>query len=143
MAFDKTNKMCFSIESKLKSVEIALSNRFDTLTTRVNDLSSNGIQSIDIGMAADIHLSEQDSPGQSSLSAESIVSMTTSILYEDKKEKKKLNLIIHNASESTHAEAQDRKQDDIQRVTSLLAEYVRVATTVSNAICLGKKSEKL
>ena len=93
-------------------------------------------------MAAEIHLSEQESPGQSPLSVESIVSMTASILSEDKeKEKRKLNLIIHNVSESTHTEAQDRKQDDIQRVTSLLAEYVGVTTTVSNAICLGKKSE--
>ena len=145
MAFDKTNDMCSSIESKLESVERALSNRFDTLTTQVNDLSSkiyHGIQSMDTGMAAEIHLSEQESPDQSPLSVESIASMTASILSEDKeKEKRKLNLIIYNVSESTHTEAQDRKQDDIQRVTSLLAEYVGVTATVSNAICLGKKSE--
>ena len=139
--------MCSSIENKLKSVEVALSNKFDTLTTQVNDLSSKIIystQDVSTRMATDNDSSKQDSPSQHPLSAESIASMTASILSEDtEKEKRKLNLIIHNIPESTLTEAQGRKQDDIQKVTSLLTQYVGVTTTITNAIWIGKKPENL
>ena len=45
---------------------------------------------------------------------------------EDYKERSDFYCTAHGIAEGVflHAEAQDRKQDDIQRVTSLLAEYV-------------------
>ena len=36
MAYNKTNETCSIIEDKLKSVEITLSNKFDSLTDQVN-----------------------------------------------------------------------------------------------------------
>ena len=57
MAYNKSNEIFSSIENMLKSVEIALSNKFNTLTTQVNGLSSKIIhstQDIDAGMATDI-----------------------------------------------------------------------------------------
>ena len=84
-----------SIE-KLKSVETALSNKFEALTsnttTQVNDLSSkiiHGIQDMDTGMVIDNKSSKQGSSNRCTLSVELIASMTASILSEDKEKEKR------------------------------------------------------
>ena len=56
--------------------------------------------------------------------------------------KRHLNLVIHNVSKSIQEEASARKQEDIDRVTSLFTNRLGVRATISNAIRIGKKSKK-
>ena len=69
------------------------------------------------------------------MSVESIASMTASIVSEEKKkEKRKLNLIIHNYPEPTLADSQARKKEDSENISILLNKYVNVPATITNAI---------
>lgn len=148
MAYDKTKEACSVVEdtitSKLKSLEITLTNKFSTLTDQINGLSTKMNHESNIEMMTDAHPQTQaQAPSNlNNLSAESIATMTASLMSEEKeKEKRKLNVIIHNFPESTLEDAQARKQDDIKNINSLLAKYVGVSASISNAVRLGKKLE--
>ena len=51
-------------------------------------------------------------------------------------------MIIHNVSESTKETGLERKAGDIATVNSLLHENLGISPTISNAIRLGKKSDR-
>jgi len=77
---------------------------------------------------------------QSPISTESVASLTTSLFNEQReREKRKLNMILHNMPESTASESIARKKDDIMKVTSMLKDYISVKPTISKAVRLGKK----
>ena len=62
------------------------------------------------------------------VTVESIASMTAAIISEEKeREKRKLNLIVHNLPESTSTEASIRKNEDTQNVTSLIKTHGSVS----------------
>jgi len=82
LAYDKTNETCESIEKKIDSVEITLSNKFAALADQLTDLSSklsNGVQDLNDEMAAEDQSPCQEFPCQSPLSVKSIASMTASM----------------------------------------------------------------
>ena len=56
------------------------------------------------------------------------------------REKRKLNLIVHNLPESTSAEASVRKNEDTQNVTSLINKYIGVNAHISNVTRIGKQT---
>ena len=51
-------------------------------------------------------------------------------------------MIVHNVPESTLGEAHDRKKEDIQNMTVLFNKYVGVQASVTNAIRIGKPSDR-
>ena len=53
-----------------------------------------------------------------------------------------MNLVIHNAPESTAELAETRKTDDIERATDIFNVYLGAKATVTKALKLGKKSDK-
>ena len=108
---------------------MVLSNKFAILAGQLNDLSSK----LSLGMQElSVQPSNQESTCQTTLSTESIASMTVSILSEEKqKEKCKLNLIIHKPSLLA------RKKEGIEKISKLLNEYVEVPAMIINAIRIG------
>ena len=77
-----------------------------------------------------------DSP----ISTESVASLTTSLFNEQKeREKRELNLVVHNLPESNASESAVRKRDDIQKVTPVLQDTLNIKSTINNAIRIGKK----
>ena len=76
-------------------------------------------------------------------SSQSIVSTIVSTMNEEKdKERRWLNLIIHNAPESTAELADSRKTEDIDLATDIFNVYLGAKATVTKALRLGKKTEK-
>ena len=145
LSYDRTNEACERIEKKIDSVEVTLSNKFASLADQLSNLSSklsHGAQELSSEMAGEDQPLNQESPCQTPLSVESIASMTASIVSEEKeKEKRKLNLIVHNYPEPMSTDPQARKKKDIENIRTLLNQYVNVPATIINAIRLGKRSE--
>jgi len=107
-----------------------LTNRFDVLTEKVNNLDSHTEQEPDTAMVVeDIQPSEQVIQNKQ-VTVESIASMTAVIISEEKE--RIMNLIVHNLPESTSTEASIRKNKDNQNVTSLISKYVGVNAHISN-----------
>ena len=66
----------------------------------------------------------------------------TAINEEKKREKRQLNLIIHNLVEVNSDQGEVRKADNIKHTLDIFNNYLGVKSTVSKAICLGKRSTK-
>jgi len=64
----------------------------------------------------------------------------SSVIDEEKeKQKRKLNLIVHNMEESSADHPQSRKEHDITAIRDILGSQLEVQPRISNAIRLGRK----
>ena len=71
-------------------------------------------------------------------------SFMSSFMNEEKeKEKRRLNLIIHNVEESADANSSVRKNHDINLIDSALRQYLGISTKIEKAIRLGKRTDNL
>ena len=73
----------------------------------------------------------------------SITSTVTSLLAEEKeKDRRRLNLIVHQLAEPTETDPQQRKECDIKETSDIIQKYLGVSVSVTNAIRLGNKGAK-
>lgn len=78
------------------------------------------------------------------LTVQDVSQAVSSCMSEEKeKQKRKLNLIVHNLPESTLDEGQQRKSDDICKTTDIFKEVLQVNSKVTNAVRIGKKGDKM
>ena len=61
---------------------------------------------------------------------------------EKEKERRRLNLIIHNVPESSAESAESRKSYDIEYAVDIFNTYLGAKTSVTRALRLGKKADK-
>ena len=121
MAYDNNKEVCDIIETKLHSVQMELSNRFEDLTEKVNHLVAYSEQEPETTMVVKDSQPSEQIINKKQVTVESIASMTAAIISEEnEQEKRKLNLIVHNFPESTSTEASIWKSEDTQNVTSLI-----------------------
>ena len=67
----------------------------------------------------------------------------SSILCEEReRDKRRLNLILHNIPESTNSNNDVRKQDDIDTAATIFNQHLGIPTSVSNATGLERKALK-
>ena len=70
---------------------------------------------------------------------ESVATITVGVVDEQReREKRKLNLVVHNVPESTKQSGPERKADDISKDDKLLHDHLGINSTISSAIRLGK-----
>ena len=141
MAYDNNKEACDVIETKLNSVQMELSNRFEDLTEKVNNLVAYSEQEPETTMVVEDTQPSEQVINKKQVTVESIASKTAAIVSEEKeREKQKLNLIVHNFPESTSTEASIRKNEDTQNVSSLINKYVGVDGHINNATRIGKQT---
>ena len=76
-------------------------------------------------------------------SSSQIQSMVNSFINEEKeKAKRRLNLIVHNVTESTNEDGLIRKKHDIDYVTSTIQQYLGVNVIINKAFRLGQRNDK-
>ena len=61
---------------------------------------------------------------------------------QKEKQKRGLNLIIHNVEESNAVGGATRRKDDISKCSDIFQTYLGVSATINKAFRLGKKSSK-
>ena len=108
-------------EDRLKSVE-------DKLTKAVKKMDSNTTQ--------------QTSANEESLNSVANNIAATLVAKQKDKEKRQLNLIVHNIDESSATSGADRKSEDIAQVSKLLQEVLKVSCSITKAFRIGKKRER-
>jgi len=142
-AFDSVNDACSQVEKSIKTIEVNLLNRFDGLTDQMNDLATKIVE-------ANQELSDEEVVNSGQIANivgpkhHSNLSTTfSSILSEEReKDKRKLNLILHNVPESTDINSDVRKQCDTDTAKAVFNQHLGIATSVSNATRLGKKGNR-
>ena len=70
-----------------------------------------------------------------------IPTTVASLLAEEKeKDRRRLNLIVHQLMEPTETDAQKRKQRDLQETANVIQNYLGVLASMTNAVRLENKS---
>ena len=127
-----------NFDNRLREMETKLSNIVDDINTKLD----NHYKKLEAKFTCqtDDSMDSNGPPNTNTISSESVVSLTASLVAEQKeREKRELNLVLHNIPESTASDSPTRKQEDIAQVNSILNEYVDVKPVINNAIRLGKK----
>ena len=104
------------------------------LDKKVNQL----LQSLDQGdqLSVEMATSHDNAPA----TKESLTQLASAVISEQQeKERCQLNVVIHNIEESSSDSPQARKQDDIDKVASIINRYLAIKCSVTNAVRLGKK----
>ena len=134
-----------------------LSERVNSLTLEITHLKSVGPAPTTVNSEV-IHTSDSNRTNsvdrtstiqpctitnQSSISPpQDISKIITSVLSEEKeRDKRRLNLIIHNLKESHESDPQKRKEVDINESTKLFQNYLGAQVSISNASRIGKKCD--
>ena len=66
-----------------------------------------------------------------------------SFLAEEKeKDRRRLNLIVHQLAESDETDAQKRKECDVKETSDIIQKYLGVSATLTNPVRLGIKGAK-
>jgi len=74
---------------------------------------------------------------------DSVASIAASLVSEEKeKERRQLNLVLHNVEESSSSDGSERKSEDIKKVKSIFEKYLEVSVSVTKAFCTGKRGAK-
>ena len=127
------------VDERIKLLEDRLSNIPDNITEQLNRCCTL-IQS---------SINKQETDCQSILdtsnkvSTNDISTAVVSPLHDEKeKEKRCMNLIIHNLPESDATSGQDRKQHDVSKVTKVFNKHLGLSAKVTNAYRLSKKNDK-
>lgn len=139
------------VDTRLESVEIKLQEVQTTekkLSEAINNIDSKlcGYHKEITSAIASNSSSANNSASTStptSISEESVVRLASSLAVEQKeKEKRQLNVIVHNLVEPTASEGANRKKDDIKKCSSVFQSYLGSQVSITNAIRLGKKTDK-
>jgi len=78
-----------------------------------------------------------------SLTNKSVATITVGVVDKQReRDKRKLNLILHNVPESAKQSGPERKAEDISTVNGLLHQRLGFNPKISNAIHLGKESDR-
>ena len=142
---DETTSNHEALQTDLQSINSKLSELHSNISEVAKNLGTQ-IDKHQKTFAEALADHSADAPTQSaspSLSEDSVAHITVSLATEQKeKEKRQLNIIVHNIEESAASDGASRKKDDISKCTTLLQTYLGVLTTINNALRLGKKSTK-
>ena len=134
------NELHISLDKRLKLIEEKLSKIPDNLSDHLSQCSL--LQPIQDMQIQDPQSSIQNTSNSiSDISPNKISSAVVSLLNDEKeREKRCMNIIIHNLPESTAKTGEERKQDDISKITEMCNQNLETPTSVTNAVRLGKKS---
>lgn len=134
---EELKKLVASLASELNSVKLQMqelkeqhaNNNFSTEAQ-----SSSTTENLSIGPPP-------TQPSQTlNLDIHSIIS--TILSKEREKDKRQLNLIVHQLTESTKEDPQSRKTEDIHVSSKLIQKYLGIPVTITNAIRLGSRGDK-
>ena len=143
-----TTKVPLALKSYDHEVDVA--GKFEALevkfTTMINDLTNCVKEQAKVfdnkfaGLEAKVRPPESLNEAGSPLSADSVSNIASSLVEEQhEREKRKLNIIIHNVPESTKDDPAARKNDDIAVVTDLFQKHMKIKSTINKAVRIGKK----
>ena len=139
---DYTSQTIANFDGRLKEMESKLSGIFEDINAKKLDNHYKKLEEKFV-CRADDNMDSSPSPNAKTIS-ESVASLTASLVTEQKeREKRELNLVLHNVPEPTTTDNSARKEEDITQVNSILSGYLDVKPTIKNAVRLTDKARLL
>ena len=126
---------CASLQESISQVSSRLEklkNQYTNLEVKIKQLSEN-MESMD---------SSDGTTTTQGITTASIANIACKLANEEKeKEKRQLNLILHNVKESISKENSVRKDEDTRSATSILKDYLDVTVSITKCLRIGKKHD--
>ena len=123
-----------------------LQEQIKTITTAMDDLQKKSYASVAQSFNSSPSISQEDTATQPNSSQsqpctpDELRNAISAVINEEKeKQKRKLNLIIHNVKESNAEQPQARKEQDLATLQDIMSSQLNIQVRISNAIRLGKK----
>ena len=129
------------IDRKLQCIE----RKLDTLSRSVGSAQNDDVMLCDPAESSDSGPARPNEilPRPDSLTCQGISSAVASVIAEEKdKDKRKLNVILHNVDEPKAEDGLARKKTDMDVAVKIFQKNLGVSVKVTNAVRLGKKSNK-
>ena len=127
------------LDRRLQTIE----NKLDKLTQEMTDPQCDVMSCTDNASNSAPARPAGILPKADSLTSGGITSAVVSAISEEKdRDKRKLNVILHNVSEPTSDDGNSRKKEDIEQVSSIFQKTLALSVKVTNAVRLGKRSDK-
>ena len=121
------------IDKKLEAIESKLCQKIDEIEKSLKSYHTS---------LEEMECSDLPSERQS-IATDSVASIAASLVGEEKeKERRQLNLVLHNIEESSSSDGSERKSEDIKKVTSIFEKYLEVSVSVTKAFRIGKRGTK-
>ena len=144
------------IEKEAQSNKELFEANFTTINTKLSELHSNVaavVKNLEVKLGehhksftntlANHPIQMSTNPALTTIPEESVAHIAMTLAAEQKeKEKRGLNLIIHNVEESNAVDGATRRKDDISKCSDIFQTYLGVSATINKAFHLGKKSLK-
>ena len=131
-----------SIDNRLKSIESKLTK----VSEQIKTWSSEALQIDETVSMESTSAAEEAEPSSLECRAPGLLSISNTVisaLNENKeKERRRLNIILHQLPESIAENSQTRKNDDISEASKIFNKVLSIPSNVTNAIRLGQKSAK-
>ena len=122
-----------AIDQKLRAIESRLSQKIDDIEKCLKSYHTS---------LEEMECSDQPSASQT-ITTDSVASIAATLVNEEKeKERRQLNLVLHNIEESSSSDGSKRKDEDIQRVKSIFEKYLDVSVSITKAFRIGRKGAK-
>jgi len=139
---ESINKRLTTVENKITELQLAENSL--SITTKNVESQLKLYHKTVTDMISEQPMSTRDhTSATSSISTESVQHIASSLVAEQReKERRQLNIIVHNLKESASTDGAARKQDDINECVALLERYLGISVSISKAFRLGKKSDK-
>ena len=131
-----------SIDNTLKSIESKLTK----VSEQIKTWSSEALQIDETVSMESTSAAEEAEPSSLKCRAPGLLSISNTVisaLNENKeKERRRLNIILHQLPESTAENSQTMKNNDISEASKIFNKVLSIPSNVTNAIRLGQKGAK-
>jgi len=129
------------LDSNLKTIKSELTKTVEDIKLKISDHCKQ-VKAKIASLTSDTLMDTTPSPNNPNLSHKDISQAVSSVFNEEKeKNKRKLNLILHNIPESNAEIADQWKQHYTDTAMAIINQHQNIPTSISNVIKLGKKIE--
>jgi len=130
------------LDNNLKTIASELTKTVKDIKLKLSDHCKQ-VEAKIASLTSDSLMETTPLPNNQNLSHKDISHAVSSVFNEEKeKNKRKLNLILHNIPESNAESADQQKQHDTDTAMAIINQHLNIPTSISNAIRLGKKIDK-
>ena len=121
------------LDQKLKAIESKLCQKIDDIEKCLKSYHTS---------LEEMECSDLPSTSQA-VTRDSVASIAATLVNEEReKERRQLNLVLHNIEESSSSDGTVRKSEDIQKVKSIFEKYLDVSVSITKAFRIGKKGAR-
>ena len=139
---DDFNSKCSNhLDSKFETMKCSPAKTVEDIKQNLSDYCGQIEEKVN-SISGETLIDSATPSNNTNISCEDTSSAVSSVFSNEKdKDRRNLNIILHNILESTAESGETRKQHDTDTAAAIINQHLNIPTSISNVIRLGEKSE--